>query len=105
MDRKELYNKINEIGSSIKDAIKEYYGDNYTRIPSDKLKAFIDDWNGTNETEISKLKDIKPEDLRDVFEFEEPIFNGDIATNFIKLVATLQVKRILTKEEVEEILG
>ena len=106
MDRKELYSKINEIGGNIKNAIKEHYGDNYTRIPSDKLEEFINDWIATtSKTENSEMNDIKPEDLKDVVKLEKPTFNENIASNFIKLIATLQVKRILTKEEAEEILG
>lgn len=104
MDRKELYSKINEIGNDIKNAIKECYGDNYTRISSDKLKAFLDDWIGTccaNETKESKENNVESNDV----ESNKTITTKGVANQLIKLVATLQLKRIITKSEAVEILA
>jgi hypothetical protein len=39
MTRKEIYAKIKELNLS--EEVKKQFGDNYTRVPSDKLEALI----------------------------------------------------------------
>jgi hypothetical protein len=39
MTRKEIYAKIQEL--NLQDEVKKNFGDNYTRVPSDKLEALI----------------------------------------------------------------
>lgn len=47
MARKEIYAKIKELNLS--EEVKKQFGDNYTRVPSDKLEALIN-------SKISKKK-------------------------------------------------
>lgn len=39
MDRKEVCAKIREL--NLQDAVKQHYGDNYTRVSTDKLESLI----------------------------------------------------------------
>ena len=39
MDRKEVCQKIRDL--NLQDAVKQHYGDNYTRVSTDKLESLI----------------------------------------------------------------
>lgn len=48
MTRKEIYAKIKELNLS--EEVKKKFGDNYTRVPSDKLEALINSKDSKKKT-------------------------------------------------------
>ena len=62
MDRKEVCAKIREL--NLQDAVKKHYGDNYTRVSTDKLESLIKAYQPTKPTpkaEAPKPQPKKPE--------------------------------------------
>jgi hypothetical protein len=86
MSRKELYDKVRELG--LADAINKKYGDNFTRVSNSNLEEAI-------KTHLTKEK--KKEDVTKVATCK------GCKEAIIKLISTLQIKRIITAKEAEEI--
>lgn len=84
MSRKELYDKVRELG--LADAINKKYGDNFTRVSNSNLEEAI-------KAHLTKKK----EDVTKV-----AICKG-CKEAVIKLISTLQIKRIITAKEAWEI--
>ena len=60
MDRKEVCAKIREL--NLQDAVKQHYGDNYTRVSTDKLESLIKAYQPAKSAPKIKLdpKKLKP---------------------------------------------
>jgi hypothetical protein len=90
MSRKELYDKVRELG--LADAIKKKYGDNFTRVSNANLEACISscyDKNTAKEKKAAKPASVVPaKTCREAF---------------IKLISILQSKRMITAKEGEEV--
>ena len=84
MDRKELYNKVKELG--IAEEVKKAFGDNYTRVSNANLEDFIKKY-------IAKSTPKKTSKA-----------TGNYDKAIIRLVSTLQARRCLTAAEANEIL-
>lgn len=54
MTRKEIYAKIKELNLS--EEVKKKFGDNYTRVPSDKLEALINSKISNKTLPIQEVK-------------------------------------------------
>lgn len=54
MTRKEIYAKIKELNLS--EEVKKQFGDNYTRVPSDKLEALINSKTSKKTLPIQEIK-------------------------------------------------
>jgi predicted transcriptional regulator len=82
MSRKELYAKIKELGAA--DAIKTKFGDNYTRVSNANLEDFLRDFGKKTPKKRAASKKVNKEAM-------------------VKLLSTLQAKRVLTAKEAEEV--
>lgn len=89
MSRKELYDKVRELG--LADAIKKKYGDNFTRVSNANLEACISSCYDKNTAK--KKKAVKP----------AVVPAKTCREAFIKLISILQSKRIITAKEGEEV--
>lgn len=90
MSRKELYNKIKELG--IADNIKKKFNRNYTLISNADLESFI---NGFN---IKKVT-VKTTPSKGTTNTAK-----DCSKAIIGLVSTLQAKKYLTADEADDVL-
>lgn len=89
MSRKELYDKVRELG--LADTIKKKYGGNFTRVSNANLEACINSCCNKNKAEkkIAKPASVVPaKTCKDAF---------------IKLISILQSKRMITAKEGEEV--
>lgn len=86
MTRKELYDKIKKLGAQ--DTIKAKFGDNFTRVSSANLESFLKDFD-------------KPTKVNKKVVVVSASHGTEIA--IIKLVSTLQAKKILTAKEANEV--
>ena len=88
MTRKEIYEQVRKY--NLQDAIQAQFGDNYTRIASDKLEAFVakygagaptmdDIQNGGNKT--SSMEKIATAEVDSVYEAACLIFLGLLKDN------------------------
>ena len=96
LTRKEIYRLINEYG--LKEAVKEKWASDYTRVSSDKLMDIIAAYEksiGKNAKPKKPLSELQPKDISDV----------GLRKALIKLLSTLQASNTLFPEEVEEILA
>lgn len=94
MTRKELYNKVKELG--VADAIKAKFGDNFTRISSANLEDFLK--NFKEPKEIKKKSDSTENTVKDTIKEAKSTSNA-----IIKLLTILQTKRVITAKEAEEV--
>lgn len=98
MSRKELYDKIKELG--LADAVKRKFGDNYTRVSSSNLEEFIkahlenDKKGKKKEAIVEKAADNSLKTSSDHKCCKEAL---------IKLISTLQTNRVITAKEAEEV--
>ena len=83
MTRKELYIKVKDLG--VADTIKAKFGDNYTRVSNADLEDFL---KGFSKKTTKK---------------EKKEATGFCKEAIVKLLSTLQVKRVLTAKEAEEV--
>lgn len=84
MSRKELYAKVKELG--VADAIKAKYGDNFTRVSNANLEDFIKGFGKkTTPKKVSKAA------------------TKSCGEAFIKLLSTLQAKKVISAKEAEEV--
>ena len=89
MSRKELYDKVKELGAA--DAIKTKFGDNYTRVSNADLEDFLRGFGKkTTKKEAAPKKEKKEA-------------TGSCKEAMVKLLSTLQAKRALTAKEAEEV--
>lgn len=98
MSRKELYDKIKELG--LADDIKKKFGDNYTRVSSSNLENFIKvhlkgDKKGKKEEVVVDKVAEHPS--------ETPSGHKCCKEATIKLISILQTKRVITAKEAEEV--
>lgn len=94
--RKEIYRLLNEYG--LKEAVKERWASDYTRVSSVKLMMVITDYEkklGKGSKPKKDLNTMNPDDISD----------KGLRKAFIKLLSTLQASNTLFPEEVEEILA
>lgn len=98
MSRKELYDKVRELG--LVDAIKKKYGDNFTRVSSSNLEECI-------KAHLKGNKKEKKEEVVAEKAVEAPVKTSSDCKGcqraVIKLISTLQTRRIITAKEAEEV--
>ena len=98
MSRKELYDKVRELG--LADTIKKKYGDNFTRVSSSNLEEAIN-------AHLKNSKKEKKEEAVVEKAVEAPAKatpnNKGCKEAVIKLISTLQAKRMITAKEAEEV--
>lgn len=98
MSRKELYDKVRELG--LADTIKKKYGDNFTRVSSSNLEEAI-------KAHLKNSKKEKKEKTVIEKEVKAPTKTSSDCKGckeaVIKLTSTLQTKRIITAKEAEEV--
>lgn len=86
MTRKEIYAKIKELNLS--EEVKKQFGDNYTRVPSDKLEALIN-------SKTSKKKTLPIQEVKnDATNVEKALFY---------LSSLLLSKKVITRNEADQI--
>lgn len=99
MSRKELYDKIKELG--LADAIKKEFGDNYTRVSSSNLEKFIIKTHFEDDNKEKKEKVVV--DKVAEAPSKTPSSHKDCKESIIKLISILQTKRVITAKEAEEV--
>lgn len=87
MTRKELYAKVKELGAA--DAINKKFGDNFTRVSNAALEDFLKGF-GKKPVETAPKKENKE-------------VKGSCKEAVIKLLSTLQARRVITAKEAEEV--
>jgi hypothetical protein len=86
MTRKEIYAKIKELNLS--EEVKKQFGDNYTRVPSDKLEALIN-------SKTSKKKTLPIQEVK--------IKKNDAEAALFYLSSLLLSKKVITKAEADQL--
>jgi len=86
MTRKEIYAKIKELNLS--EEVKKQFGDNYTRVSSDKLEALIN-------SKTSKKKTLSIQEVK--------IKKNNTEEALFYLLSLLRSKSILTKDEANQV--
>lgn len=96
LKRKEIYELLNEYG--LKEAVKEKWLSDYTRVSSEKLMVII--------TDYQKRKGIAPKPKKELDKVTpDDISDKGLRKSFIKLLSTLQASNTLFPDEVEDILN
>ena len=96
LKRKEIYKLLNEYG--LKEAVKEKWLSDYTRVSSEKLMVII--------TDYQKRKGIAPKPKKGLDKVTpDDISDKGLRKCFIKLLTTLQASDTLFPDEVEDILN
>lgn len=90
MTRKEIYAKIKELNLS--EEVKKKFGDNYTRVSSDKLEALIN--SKTSKKKILPIKEVKIKQLKTTTRTEEALFY---------LSSLLLSKKVITRAEADQL--
>lgn len=86
MTRKEIYAKIKELNLS--EEVKKQFGDNYTRVPSDKLEALIN-------SKISKKKTLPIQKVM--------IKKTNAEAALFYLSSLLLSKKVITRAEADQL--
>ena len=86
MTRKEIYAKIKELNLS--EEVKKQFGDNYTRVPSDKLEALIN-------SKISKKKTLPIQEVK--------IKRTNVEAALFYLSSLLLSKKVITRTEADQL--
>ena len=86
MTRKEIYAKIKELNLS--EEVKKKFGDNYTRVPSDKLEALIN--SKTSKKKILPIQEVKIKKT-----------NAEAALFYLS--SLLLAKKVITKAEADQL--
>ena len=86
MTRKEIYAKIKELNLS--EEVKKKFGDNYTRVPSDKLEALIN-------SKTSKKKTLPIQEVK--------IKRTNAEAALFYLSSLLLAKKVITKAEADQL--
>lgn len=98
MSRKELYDKVRDLG--LASIIKEKYGDNYTRVSNSNLEECINAHMKGNKKK-EKKEDVADKAVKSPNKTSLDCKNCKEAV--IKLISTLQIRRMITAKEAEEI--
>ena len=93
MERKELYAKVKELNAQ--KAIHDKFGDNFTRVPNANLEAFLKGFAAKTKKATKKACATPKK--------KEVVKNCPSKEAMIKLLSTLQAKRLLTAKEAEEV--
>jgi hypothetical protein len=86
MTRKEIYAKIKELNLS--EEVKKQFGDNYTRVPSDKLEALIN-------SKTSKEKTLPIQEVK--------IKRTNTEAALFYLSSLLLSKKVITRAEADQL--
>lgn len=86
MTRKEIYAKIKELNLS--EDVKKQFGDNYTRVPSDKLEALIN-------SKASKKKTLPIQEVK--------IKRNNAEAALFYLSSLLLSKKVITRAEADQL--
>ena len=86
MTRKEIYAKIKELNLS--EEVKKQFGDNYTRVPSDKLEALIN-------SKTSKKKTLPIQEVK--------IKRTNVEAALFYLSSLLLSKKVITRAEADQL--
>lgn len=92
MTRKELYNEINRLG--IADQVKKCYGDNYTRVSSDKLECLIRKHTPAKPTKAPFTAPKKE---------KAACTKNGTKEALVKLFSILQARKVISAKEAEEV--
>ena len=87
MDRKQIYAKIKEL--NLAEQIRKEFGDNYTRVSSANLEAFITKHNKPAKKEASK----------------KPVCKCKKDNPWFYLGSILVAKKVITKQELDTLMG
>ena len=82
MDRKEVCQKIRDL--NLQDAVKQQYGDNYTRVSTDKLEKLLKAYDKAPQnktTEKSSVEKIATAEVESAYEAACLIFLGLLKDN------------------------
>ena len=85
MTRKEIYAKIKELNLS--EEVKKQFGDNYTRVPSDKLEALINSKASKKTLPIQEVK----------------IKRTNVEAALFYLSSLLLSKKVITRAEADQL--
>lgn len=88
MSRKELYNKVKELG--VADLIKSTFGDNFTRVSNANLEDFLRGFEKKTAT-VKKVTEATTKETKGT------------GNAIVKLLSILQTKRVITAKEAEEV--
>lgn len=88
MTRKELYNRVKELGAA--NAIKTKFNDNYTRVSNADLEAFLRGF-GKKTTPTKKVTKATTKETKGT------------SSAIVKLLSILQTKKVMTAKEAEEV--
>lgn len=91
MSRKELYNKVKELG--VADLIKSTFGDNFTRVSNANLEDFLRGFEKKTAT-VKKVTKATTKETKKT---------KGIGNVIVKLLSILQTKRVITAKEAEEV--
>ena len=94
MTRKEIYAKIKELNLS--EEVKKQFGDNYTRVPSDKLEALI---NAANKKVLPSQKIEKIVEKH----ASKNGFNKKYEAALFYLSSLLLSKKVITRTEADQL--
>jgi BRCT domain type II-containing protein len=86
MTRKEIYAKIKELNLS--EEVKKQFGDNYTRVPSDKLEALIN--SKASKKKVLPIKEVKIKKT-----------NAEAALFYLS--SLLLAKKVITRAEADQL--
>ena len=90
MTRKEIYAKIKELNLS--EEVKKQFGDNYTRVPSDKLEALIN--SKTSKKKTLPIQEVKIKQFKTETATEAALFY---------LSSLLLSKKVITRAEADQL--
>lgn len=91
MSRKELYNKVKELG--VAGLIKSTFGDNFTRVSNANLEDFLRGFEKKT-TAVKKVTKATTKETKKT---------KGIGNVIVKLLSILQTKRVITAKEAEEV--
>ena len=102
MTRKEIYAKIKSL--DIADKIKKAFGDNYTRVSSDKLEVFIKRTESARS--LTKKNDKKAVVNTPTVRAKVPSYSvPSIPEAIARIVSTLQTNNLITANDANYILA
>lgn len=99
MTRKELYSKVKELNAA--DAIKDTFGDNFTRVSSANLEDFLKGFK-KKPTSVKKKSEKSKSSGKSNHTTSMKEVKGT-GSAIVKLLSILQVKKVLTAQEAEEV--
>ena len=114
MTRPELYKLVKKY--YLAEDIKKQFGKNYTIVPNKELEEFVNKAIGKEQPskpvkpakkDRTAIPDNTQKELDKFISGFKPTANNkpDYSKVFVRLISTLQFKKLLTTEEVDDILG